>query len=84
MVRGWAAITAAMADLPDDAYLIGHDDHSGVRVAISDQKAARARVEELYGEQIIFITPSEIATLLGRSDTIRTLKGLFPGAELLQ
>jgi hypothetical protein len=86
MCRAWAAIATAMdeAEVPDDAYLVGADDASGVMVAISDQKASRARVEELYGDRIIFMAPCEVATLLGRSEIIAMLKGTFAGSELVK
>ena len=83
MCRGWQAITLRMDGTEDDAYMIGVDDAKGITVAISSQKAARERVEELYGDRVVFLDPAEVATLLGRSETIATLKGDFPGSELL-
>jgi hypothetical protein len=86
MCRGWAAIALRMdeAEIPDDAYLIGSDDHSGVTVAISAQRQSLRRVQELYGDQVVWMTPTDVAALMGRSPEIRTLFGIFPGAELLQ
>ena len=85
MCRGWAAITLRMEEsgAPDDAYLIGVCPRTGTRVAIGDQIAARDRVRELEGERTIWLTPHEVATLMGSAQTLASLKGLFPGAELI-
>lgn len=86
MCRGWHAIVLRMdeAGAPDDAYLIGVDTETGVQVAIGDQLAARDRVKDVHGAQTIFLTPSEVATLLASSQVITSLKRLFPGAELIE
>jgi hypothetical protein len=52
-------------------------------VAIGDQIAARDRVRELHGERVIWLTPAEVATLLSSTQTIASMKRLFPGAELI-
>jgi hypothetical protein len=80
MCRGWAAAFAAMGDRPDNAYLIGFDPETGTRVAISDQAAARERV----GDGAIWLTPNECAVLLGRVQPLAEMKGLFPGAEIIE
>jgi hypothetical protein len=56
MIRGWQAAVRRVsdADVPDDAYLVGEDPASGVRVAISAQRSAEARVRECYGDHVIF------------------------------
>lgn len=85
MCRGWHAIARRMeeAGAPDDAYLIGVDPNTGMRVAIGDQLAARDRVREIDGEKTIWLTPHEVATLLASTQVIASLKNLFPGAELI-
>jgi hypothetical protein len=86
MCRGWHAIAQRMdeAGVPDNAYLIGVDEETGTQVAIGDQLATRDRVREVHGEKTIFLTPSEVATLLTSTTVITSLKNLFPGAELLE
>lgn len=86
MCRGWQAITQRMdaADIPDDAYLMGFDPSTGTRVAIGDQVAARDRVRELHGEKVIWLTPAECAVLLARTQELAAIKGLFPGAEIIE
>ena len=85
MVRAWQVIYRRMEAVgaPDDAYVLGVCPRTGTRVAIGDQTAARARVRELHGEQVIWLTPHEVATLLASHQVAASLKRLFPGAELL-
>ena len=85
MVRGWLAITRRLeeAGAEDDAYLLGVCPRTGTKVAIGEQLAARARVQELHGEAVVWMTPHEAATLLASHQTVASLKRLFPGAELL-
>jgi hypothetical protein len=83
MVRGWQAITRRMDGTPDDAYLLGVCPRTGTKVAIGDQTAARARVREIHGEAVIWMTPHECASLLASQQVVASLKGLFPGAELI-
>lgn len=85
MCRGWAAIALRLdqADAPDDAYMIGVCPRTGTRVAIGDQVAARDRVREIEGERTIWLTPHEVATLLGSQQALASLKNIFPGAELI-
>jgi hypothetical protein len=85
MCRGWEAITRRMEELkePDCAYLIGVDPNTGTRVAIMDQVAARERVRVVEGEEVICITPHEVATMLASAQVLASMKGFFPGAELI-
>lgn len=88
MVRGWCAAVAMMEESGevDSAYLVGRDPVSGLTVAIGAQKAAAARVVELYGGQIIHITPDEVATMFASVEgfkSIGAIKQRFPGAELI-
>jgi hypothetical protein len=88
MVRGYAKAVAALeqAAEPDDAYLLGEDPATGFRVAIGDQKAAAARVRELHGAKVVWITPDEVAAVLAHIEAfkpIASIKRLFPGAEVL-
>ena len=80
---GGRSISGWLADTPDDAYLLGVCPRTGTKVAIGDQVAARARVREIHGEQVIWMTPHECASLLASQQTVASLKRLFPGAELI-
>jgi hypothetical protein len=98
MCRGWALAARRMADAgePDDAYLLGHDERTGLRVAIGDQLAARDRVREIgvpgaldENDQpvtervpVIWITPDECASLLAAQQELLRIKGAFPGCEI--
>ena len=84
MCRGWAAVTRVMeaAAVPDDAYLLGF--HAGTRVAIGEQKHAIARVRELHGTPVIWITPDEVAALVAGLEAIKTAKSLWPDATTIR
>jgi hypothetical protein len=86
MVRGYRKAVEVMqqAAAPDDAYRIGQDPRSGLRVAIGE-KAAAGRVRELYGDMCC-ITPDEVAAILANLAAfkpIAAIKRLFPGAEVI-
>ena len=84
MCRGWAAVTRVMesAAVPDDAYLLGF--HGGTRVAIGEQKHAIARVRNLHGDQVVWITPDEVAALVAGMETLKAAKSLWPDAEIIR
>ena len=85
MCRGWAAIARAMeaAEAEDDAYLLGFHGTTGTRVAIGEQKHAIARVRELHGDKVIWITPDEVAALVGGMELLKAAKDVFPDAEVI-
>ena len=85
MCRGWAAIARAMetAGAEDDAYLLGFHGATGTKVAIGEQKHAIARVRELHGDKVIWITPDEVAALVGGMELLKAAKGVFPNAEII-
>jgi hypothetical protein len=71
---------------PDDAYQLGQDPRTGLRIAIGHQKASAGRLREVYGEAVVWITPDEVAMLLAIVDAFKPItvsKRLFPGAEIL-
>ena len=86
MCRGWAAVTRVMeaAAVPDDAYLLGIHGGSGTRVAIGEQKHAIARVRELHGTPVIWITPDEVAALVAGLEALKAAKALWPDAETIR
>ena len=86
MCRGWVAVTRAMeaAAVPDDAYVLGFHSATGTRVAIGDQKQAIARVRQMHGDQVVWITPDEVAALIAGLETLKAAKALWPDAEVIQ
>ena len=72
------------AAAPDNAYQLGSDSATGIRVAIGVQRAVVPRLKELYGDAVIFITPYEVAVLIASSADaahfVGAVKKLFPGA----
>lgn len=89
MCRGYAAAVRAMeaAGAEDDAYQLGSDPETGCRVAIGTQKAALARVRELHGQDVIWITPDEVACLMASVEKFKfvgAVRQLFPGAEVVR
>ena len=85
MCRGWAAIARAMeaAEAEDDAYRLGFHAATGTKVAIGEQKHAIARARELHGDKVIWITPDEVAALVGGMELLKAAKGVFPDAEVI-
>ena len=86
MCRGWAAVARAMeaAEAEDDAYLLGLHGPTGTKVAIGEQRHAIARVRELHGDKVIWITPDEVAALVGGMEMLKAAKGVFPDAEVIK
>jgi hypothetical protein len=87
--RGWAAAVRAMeaAGAPDDAYQLGTDPQTGTKVAIGEHKGIIERVQELHGQDVICVTPDEVAAMIGTVEAIGTIgaiKKLFPGAEIVR
>jgi hypothetical protein len=89
MLRGYAAAVRAMeaAEIPDDSYHLGVCPTTGFKVAIGTQKASQKRVAELYGQNVVWISPDEVATLMATDAsfaTVAAIKKKFPGAEVVQ
>lgn len=82
MCRGWSAVVVRMeqAGEPDDAYLLGQ--HGGTMVAIGAQRSANARVRELHGERVVWLTPDEVAAMFAGMQSVAKVKALWPGAEI--
>lgn len=86
--RGWTAVTKAMeaAGEDDDAYLIGCDPRTGAKVAIGEAAQGAERVRQVHGDQVVWLTPDEVATLWGSTEglkSIEAIKQLMPGAEVV-
>jgi hypothetical protein len=88
-VRGYAAAIRKLADAsaPDDAYSLGHDPKTGCKVAVGNQRACLQRVREIHGQDVIWVTPDEVAVMLGSIESMKTIaavKQMFPGAEVIR
>lgn len=89
MCRGYAAAVRALeqASEPDDAYQLGQDPVSGLKVAVGTQRAAVDRVRTIHGADVIWITPDEVAAMLASVEAFKfvgAVKQLFPGAEVVR
>lgn len=90
LCRGYAAAVRALeaADEPDDAYMLGSDPQTGMKVAIGLQKAACERVRSVHGSEVIWITPDEVAVLMSSVESFKALKAIqqvFPnGCEIIR
>ena len=85
MVRGWRAACAALETplQPDDAYLVGFDGVSGLRVVISDSKQSIARVQVVDGQRVVMVSPDEVAKMIAGLNLIAEAKSCFPDAEVI-
>jgi hypothetical protein len=87
LVRGYAVVTGRLEhDQPDDAYMIGQDPATGTMIAIGQQKAAAQRLRETHGDNVILITPDEVAILFARIEELKmigTVRRKFPGSEIV-
>ena len=86
--RGWKAATRAMeaARQEDDAYLIGCDPRTGSRVAIGEAAQGAERVRQVHGDQVVWLTPDEVATLFSATEGMKSIvaiKQIMPGAEVV-
>ncbi len=86
MCRGWIAAVQRLesAQEPDDAYFLGQDTTSGTMVAVGASSAAVARVRELHGDRVVWITPDEVAAMFAGMQSVATVKALWPGAEIVR
>jgi hypothetical protein len=86
LCRAYALISAklAAAKVPDDAYMIGRDDATGLEIIIASTPAAgeHARKSDPFAK---WFSPDEIATLIAldaRAMKVVDVKAAFPGAEI--
>ena len=87
-IKGYAKAVEAMqnAHIEDDAYQLGTDLITGTKVAIGTQKAAVQRVRQIHGNDVIWLTPDEVARMLAGVESFKTIgaiKQRFPGAEVI-
>jgi hypothetical protein len=87
-IRGYGKAVEAMQNehIEDDAYMLGTDMVTGTKVAIGTQKAAVQRVRQIHGNDVIWLTPDEVARMLAGIESFKMIgavKRLFPGAEII-
>ena len=71
---------------PDDAYVLGTDLVTGLKIAIGQQKAALERIRQIHGEDVVWLTPDEVARMLAGIESFKfvgAVKKFFPGAEII-
>jgi hypothetical protein len=68
LCRGYAIAIQPLerAAQPDDAYMLGQDSRTGIRV-----KAAAVWVRELHGDMVVWITPDEVAAALANVEAFK-------------
>src|SRR6266550_1584675 len=89
-LRGFEVATKVMekSALEDDAYVMGQCHLTGLKIAIGSAKGSTKRIREIHGQDVVFISPDEIATMIamkGECESkviafIHETKKLFPGA----
>jgi len=89
LVRGYEKAIRAMetAQIPDASYLLGVCPTTGYKIAIGVTKAAQQRVVLLHGQDVVWFSPDEVATLAASSEafmTVAAIKKKFPGAEVVE
>jgi len=92
-IRGFeiAIKTMEKSEIVDDSYMMGCCPMTGFKIAIGSAKGSTKRVREVYGQDVVFISPDELATIVatkGECESkviafIHETKKLFPGAELI-
>lgn len=84
MCRGWQAAVVRMeqAGEPDDAYFLGAS--GGVTVAIGGCRASNARVRELHGDRVVWLTPDEVAAMFAGLQGVALVKALWPDSEITE
>lgn len=83
--RGWKAAKARMEAVaaPDDAFMYGTDPKSGCVVAIGTRPPNESRLQLRDGHRVIFVTPDEVAKLVGGMEIIAEVKRAFPACDIL-
>jgi len=92
-IRGYEIAIKRMekSEVEDDSYILGQCYLTGLKIAIGSAKGSTKRIREVYGQDVIFISPDEVASIIamkGECESkviafIHETKKLFPGAELI-
>jgi len=93
-LRGFTAAIKAMEkkNKDDDAYMLGCCPTTGLKIAIGAAKGSVKRIQEVYGQDVVFFSPDELATIIAfRGDVerkgivfIEAVKQHWPGAEMVK
>lgn len=93
-IRGYVAATKVMEkkNREDDAYLLGCCPTTGLKIAIGAAKGSVKRIQEIYGQDVVFFSPDELATIIAfRGDVerkgivfIEAVKKNWPGSEMVK
>jgi hypothetical protein len=90
LCRGYAAVVRMMEAagkngeaVEDDAYMLGSDPVSGLKVALDSSRRRAGRVVEIHGAKTIWVTPDEVAAITGSAPfrAIAAAERSFPGIE---
>jgi hypothetical protein len=83
MCRGWAAAIVAMekSHIADDAYHIGQ--FGKVTVAVGRQQKAPDWFREQYGDEVVWLSPREVAALYAKLEIGQALKAVWPDGEIV-
>lgn len=87
MVRGWRAAVARCEATVDDAYLVGACPRTGTRVCVGTHLGSVARVQadpNHAGLNVLFVTPDEVARMMGGLALVASCKTAFPDAEVIE
>jgi len=93
-IRGYEIAIKRMekSEIEDDSYMMGRCPMTGLKIAIGSKKGSTKRVREVYGQDVVFMSPDELATIVAfRGDVerkgiifIEAVKKQWPGAELIK
>lgn len=92
-IRGYEIAIKRMekSEIEDDSYVMGCCPMTGLKIAIGSKRGSTKRIREVYGQDVVFISPDEVATIIamkGECESkviafIHETKKLFPGAEMI-
>jgi hypothetical protein len=71
----------------EDAFIVGKDPRTGFTVAIGAYKASAELMKELYGDDVIWVSPDEVAAVMANLNALNIvikINHIFPGAEISQ
>ncbi len=83
MCRGWRAAIVAMeqSNIADDAYLVGR--FGDITIAVGRSAKSSQRVRDVHGENVVWLTPREVAGMFFRIREVEAVKALWPDAEIV-
>lgn len=84
MCRGWAAAIVAMekSGIAIDALHIGQ--FGDVTIVVGRQQKAPQWFREQYGDEVVWLTPREVAAMFFQIRHVQEVKRLWPDAEIAE